>query len=332
MKKTVSVIVPFYNAQNTIEKCVKTIQLQTYKELQIILIDDGSKDNGFGICQFLAQRDKRILLIKQENKGVSATRNLGLDMAVGEYCCFVDADDFIDKDYVKYMVNILEENDVDLSTCAYQVEYEHGKWKMGTSGKSEYLNIERGLINFFSKNGMRGTPCCKLFKMEILNKYGVRFNESIRMAEDKLFCYEYITKCDNIFFSSEAKYYYVLNVESASNKKYVPTNLYDGNLPFKALREIEKDICNHSDKVVNYYMAFASKVYIRMVFKYNLFSYLSKDEINQIRKFIKRSYKVGEKKELFNSRKNYIFGLVIISSTRLTKWICTLRACYTKRI
>ena len=328
MRELVSVIVPFYNAQDTIVRCVASVQMQTYNELEIILIDDGSKDKGFEICQVLMQEDKRIVLIQQGNKGVSAARNKGLEMAVGKYCCFVDADDFIDNDYVEYMVNNLEENEAELSTCAYCVEYEAKKWKNVTYGENKCLNLEDSLINFFSRMGMKGTPCCKLFKTEILNKNRIRFNENIKMAEDKLFCYEYIIRCKRIFFATDVKYYYVLNSESASNRKYIPIGLYDGNLPFITFREMEKDIFNHSEKVTRFYMSFATKVYIRMVFKYNLFSHLSKDEINHIKKFIKRGYKLGEKTELFNSKKNYVFGIVIMISTELTKWICLLRGRY----
>lgn len=332
MDKLVTVIVPFYNAQDYIRRCVESIKAQTYKNLQVIFVNDGSTDRSSELCKCLIKDDERFELIEQENKGVSAARNVGINATKGKYCCFVDADDFVAEDYVEYMVRSLLKYNADISTCTHQIEYERGKWKNTTKGKEGCLNQEQGLINFFSKDGMKAGPVCKLYKMDILNNYKIRFNESIKIAEDKLFCYEYLIRCEKIHFSAEAKYFYVLNWNSASNKKYIPVSLDDDSLPFKTFREIEKTVMNQPNNVVSYYLAFASKVYTRMVFKYNLFSYLSDDEIKYIREFVKNGYKKGMKSELINSKKNYLLGIVIIHSTLLTKWICLLKRFCKKRL
>lgn len=325
MKELITVIVPIYNAQHCIKKCVESIQAQTYTNLQVILVNDGSTDRSSEICKSLIKDDARFELIEQENKGVSAARNVALDVANGKYCCFVDADDFVAEDYVEYMVTSLLKYDVDIATCIQQVEDTEGKWKNTTKGNEECFDQEQGLISFFSNAGIRRGPWCKLFKVDILNKYGIRFDETIKMAEDILFCYEYLRRCERIHFSAEAKYFYVLNWNSATKKKYIPTSLDDASLHFRAFKEIEKTIMEQPDSVVSYYLTCASKVYIRIVFRYNLFSYLSHDEIAYIRQFIKKGYKKGIKSEILSSKRAYIFGIVIIYSETLTKWICLLK-------
>ena len=102
----VSVIVPVYNGEEFIESCIKNILNQTLKEIELIVVNDGSKDNTLNICKKYADFDSRIVLINQENQGVSSTRNKGIDISKGDYLCFVDCDDKIDKDYLEKLYNI----------------------------------------------------------------------------------------------------------------------------------------------------------------------------------------------------------------------------------
>ena len=118
-KPLVSVIVPIYNAQNNIVRCVESIRRQTYENLEILLLNDGSKDVSYPVCEMLSKADARIVLIDKENSGVSATRNLGMRMARGKYLQFVDADDTLEPFATELLVQRAEDNNADLVIAAY---------------------------------------------------------------------------------------------------------------------------------------------------------------------------------------------------------------------
>ena len=116
----ISIMVPVYNIEEYIEKCVKSITKQTYKNLEIILVDDGSKDNAGNICDELAKKDERIQVIHKVNGGLSSARNAGMKVATGEYICFVDGDDCIREDYCEVLYNALIKTKSEISAVAYK--------------------------------------------------------------------------------------------------------------------------------------------------------------------------------------------------------------------
>ena len=114
---TISVIVPIYQVEKYIDKCLESIIKQTYRKLEIILIDDGSKDNSGKICDYYAMKDHRINVIHKPNEGVSKARNLGIEKSSGQYICFVDADDYISENYIEELYRLCIENDAEISIC-----------------------------------------------------------------------------------------------------------------------------------------------------------------------------------------------------------------------
>lgn len=116
----ISVIIPIYNVEEYLEKCVNSVLNQTYSDLEIILVDDGSTDNSGKICDELKNKDNRIIVIHQENQGLSAARNAGIAKALGEYIAFVDSDDYIMEDMYETLYKNLEKTDADISICKYQ--------------------------------------------------------------------------------------------------------------------------------------------------------------------------------------------------------------------
>ena len=117
-KDKVSIIVPVYNVEKYIEKCLNSLISQSYRNIEIILIDDGSKDNSGKICDKYKKKDPRIKVIHKENAGVSEARNSGIQKATGKYLCFVDADDFVMNDYIKYLHKLIAINCSDIAVCA----------------------------------------------------------------------------------------------------------------------------------------------------------------------------------------------------------------------
>ncbi|MCR5742965.1 MAG: glycosyltransferase family 2 protein [Lachnospiraceae bacterium] len=199
----VSVIIPAYNAGRTIEKCLKSIVNQTYSELQIIVVNDGSEDDTEAVVTNMAAADSRIICISQKNGGLCKARNAGLDAATGEFVAFVDADDYIEPDMIEEMYK------------AYD-----GKPAM-ICGKYYRENKNGGGYGHSEARLCVGFVWGKLFSNSIISDYGVRFDERIALEEDVLFVLEYMDICRNYVIVDSALYHYVMMHKSLSSK-YVP--------------------------------------------------------------------------------------------------------------
>lgn len=321
----ISVIIPVYNAEKYLKKCIESIITQSYRNIEIILINDGSTDSSMDICRYYAACDNRVRFIDLQTRGgVSRARNLGIENAQGYYICFVDADDYVSEDYVSFLYRKVVQYDADIATCAFHYETKPGIWKQIISGEELCFNRTDGIISFFKKDGINASPCCKLYKANILSKFHIRFDETIKIAEDKLFCYEYLLHCVKIHFSSQTKYFYALHAESASNKKNIPRRINDSSLGFLAMKEIEKLVLKGEENVIPYYYSFAAKVYVRSTYRWNLFRYLPYGDIQYIRKYVKRCYINGNKQELWNAKKSYFAGMILIMSKTLTVILCSI--------
>ena len=226
----VSVIIPVYNVENYVEKTLKSVINQTYKDLEIIVIDDGSTDRSPEIVDRIAQTDERIRVVHAKNGGVSAARNKGLDIAKGRYIGFVDSDDYIEPDMYEKMVDAAEKNNCDIVQCAFysgdidksSKECEEG----GTYGRRQ------ALINSLKTAG--GTIWNKLFSSDVLS--GVRFREGLKMGEDRLFSIDSFLKCEKLVVIEDVLYHYVLREDSVVHSKVSRKNI-DGLLFYDYLIE-----------------------------------------------------------------------------------------------
>jgi len=202
----ISVIVPVYNVEKYLECCINSIINQTYKDLEIILVNDGSTDGSGELCDKLATTDSRIKVIHKDNSGVSETRNLGISIAEGEWITFVDADDFIETDMYEKLIN--ESLDKDVVFCRMKNFYPDNKIEYVFENKLEKLGREpwyvtdmvlgKGVISngdIVEYEGVFGSPCRSLFKLSIIIENGIKFPLGVKMAEDKLFVMEYLSYC-----------------------------------------------------------------------------------------------------------------------------------------
>lgn len=194
MDNLISVVVPIYNTSKTIERCVNSILMQTYKNLEIILVDDGSTDNSLEICKKLQEKDSRIIVVSGKNQGVSAARNIGINRASGDYIAFVDSDDYIKPEMYERLINIAQKNNVQLVFCNYE-EFDGQGNKKRTDQFSNIVG-EKELINNIdiidhmmqiSKNNIFGTCWRTLFDVNILNENSIKFEPGITMSEDLMF-------------------------------------------------------------------------------------------------------------------------------------------------
>lgn len=231
----VSVIVPVYNGEKYLENCINSILSQTYRELEIIIINDGSRDNTSKIARRLVIKNKRIIYIEQENKGVSYTRNKGIDLAKGEFITFIDADDSIEINYIELLVNKMKIDNLDLATCGYIDISIYGDIKLNDFYKSNSILDRNEFIRCIFK-GVGGTLWGKIFRSELINKNNIRMNHNIFMCEDMLFVLKYAMKCNSFGAVEESLYNYNRKNEDSISSR-INFN-YFNNL-IEVIKEIE---------------------------------------------------------------------------------------------
>ncbi len=219
-KILISVIVPVYNAERTLIKCVNSIEAQTIKELQIILIDDCSSDNSLNICLSLQKADSRIEVFHQkENKGPGAARNIGLSHVLGEYIFFADADDLLDKTCLELLFSILNNNDIcDMAICGH---YVNGVIQKNKFSQIQYFSkIETAYAIAGNNNShFKGYLWNKLFRTKIIKKANLLFDENLYVCEDSLFCQEYNILSNGTIYTPKPLYNYICTKTSITHEK-----------------------------------------------------------------------------------------------------------------
>ncbi|MGN0521376.1 MAG: glycosyltransferase family 2 protein [Eubacterium sp.] len=215
-KNKISVIVPIYKTEKYLDKCIESIVNQTYENLEIILVDDGSPDGCPRKCDEWAERDSRIKVIHKENGGISSARNAGLDNATGDFIGFVDGDDFIENDFYEILINNLIENDADISFCSFKY-YNDGSTSYSTGVEYQnnltVLNSKALLSDFFSScKGELVSLCNKVIKRSLFE--GLRFPQG-RIFEDWTLSPMLYSKCEKAVFMPAHKYCYIIHQGSA---------------------------------------------------------------------------------------------------------------------
>ena len=207
MQRKVSVIVPIYNVEPYLKKCVDSIINQSYTNLEIILVDDGSTDSSGLLCEELAKNDDRITVVHKNNGGLSDARNAGLDISTGDYIGFVDSDDYIDSDFFEILVKNIEEYNADVSCCRYTNVWENGRKE--PIGNDDSLSVYEGKValkEYLYAKTMDPFVWNKLFKASIIENH--RFIKGIQ-GEDNPFCIELFKKTDKVVLAGKSKYNYL---------------------------------------------------------------------------------------------------------------------------
>ena len=214
----ISCIVPIYNSAESIRETVNSILEQTYTNIEIVLVDDGSTDKSNEIIDDLAKNDNRIKVIHKKNGGVSSARNIGIESSTGEYICFVDADDKIAKNFLEECTNILKKYDCDIVRANYYIN--GNKKEIINNTQLVHLtgnpndNVFCELIKSYKYNSVWG----QLIKRKCVTNL---FNENITMAEDFLFNYFLLKNCQNIYLLKKCLYYYTASTQGINyNKNY----------------------------------------------------------------------------------------------------------------
>ena len=220
----VSVIIPVYNAEKTLEKCIESIIKQTYQQFEIIIVDDGSKDNTFNVCEVLKKRDNRISVIHQKNNGSSAARNRGISKAKGKYLVFIDGDDTVDSYFLEKLIEPIIENDIDVVMCGITVCYQKQNYFVENGFKNKEITRKlqdiTKLIYESCENGMIYSPCNKLYKREVILDRNIYFPLNKEPIEDILFNCEFFKGVRSIGVIPDCLYYYNKNDIESNVTRY----------------------------------------------------------------------------------------------------------------
>lgn len=212
----ISVIVPVYNCEKYLHKCLNSILEQTYSNLEIILIDDGSSDQSGKICEDYAKFDCRIKVFHQKNQGVSSSRNLGIHKASGTYITFVDSDDFIDASYIEELLSTLLKHNATYITCGYKRIYSEHIERINDDGKEMEVTSEDFIKKLLNVQNGYGFVHTKLIKKNAI--HNIQFEESLKVGEDALFNIQLCSNIKKVVIYHKALYNYRYNADSAVRK------------------------------------------------------------------------------------------------------------------
>lgn len=207
----ISIVVPVYNAEKYIDRCISSICNQTYTNFELILVDDGSTDLSGSICNEYSSRDNRIRVIHKPNGGVSSARNCGLDKISGKYVTFVDSDDHVSSDFLANFVCCLsDEKNIDLVAQSFWYCYEESKEQQLLKLPDIFIKENYQLVKWFedAKNVHNGYIWHRLFRSEIIKANNIRFPDEISFSEDGIFFVRYLRTASNFLLTSKPGYFY----------------------------------------------------------------------------------------------------------------------------
>ncbi|WP_371025208.1 glycosyltransferase [Paraclostridium ghonii] len=218
----ISIIVPVYNAEIFLTRCLESIKNQTYLNLEVILVNDGSTDSSGLICDKYSKIDSRFICIHKENEGVSSARNIGLSLAKGKYIGFVDSDDWIEPNMFENLYKLILDKNADIAMCGYVKQDLDGNI-LNKENKSQInlYNTWEALNNILDESKFRGFLCNKLFSKEIINQAcDGKFKNDIHFCEDLLFCCQCILKSKVLVYDSTPYYHYIIHNNNTCKLNY----------------------------------------------------------------------------------------------------------------
>lgn len=299
MNELISVIIPIYNARDYINKCVDSVINQTYKNIEIILVDDGSNDGSEEICTYYSQVYKNISCIHIGNQGVSNARNQGMKISRGQYIGFVDADDYIDEKMYEVLYELIN----------YEIKYDMSVCEIYDRKINEIrqLSSKEAIYDLFSINSFGGYACNKLFRKEKIDMLSLEFKTNISMCEDLLFTYNYCKNSNNIIYTSDKYYFYINNDNSLVNSRFnikqmSVINAFNIILNDESIYEDDIQSCIKSN-----YVLILLKLYVKLLIEKND---LNRENIAYIKEIIDTYFKVFIKEK--NIPYKYKFYSIII--------------------
>lgn len=217
MGDKISVILPVYNVEEYLEKSVNSVLNQTYKNMEIILVDDGSTDSSAELCDEFQKKDSRIKVIHKENGGLSDARNAGTKLASGKYITYIDSDDIVALEYIEYLYTLIKKYQCSMSLCTHTVICENGKqWSYG-DGSEEVLTAEKCLIKMLYHEVIDTSAWAKMYRTDIAKE--ISFPKG-KLFEDIGTTYRFFIRCNRIACGYQSKYFYLLRKNSIVSSQF----------------------------------------------------------------------------------------------------------------
>ena len=325
----ISIIIPVYNASNFIEKTIENL-IEQEVDKEIILINDGSTDNSLEVLRNIENKYKCIRVINQINKGVSAARNTGIDSAKGNYILFIDSDDLLEKDTLKKLLSKYQTFDCDLVLCSYKICYDNDSiidnFKYFDSG---LYKIDSFLTEYYKLYSTKILHCIgtKLYKKSIIDKYHIRFNESLAYYEDINFCISYLNRTNTIYYINESLYKYMqINVNSLASK-YKSNFPEISSLTLTAQRDLLETIYGNINEVEDFqkiiledfYSGIANEINNQYIFK-NKYLNIKKLVLNEDIGFVLKHYNISSKSKIKRTIIKSRNPFLILCSFELSKF------------
>lgn len=299
----ISIVVPVYNVEKFLSRCIDSIICQTYKNLEIILVDDGSKDNSSSICDLYEKKDKRIKVIHKENGGLSSARNAGIEEATGDYIAFVDSDDYIEPNMYEEMYNAAKKLSCDIITCNYKYVYDDGSIKLiNNDKKNEEFDFVSSIkeMNLFNKFDM--SACTKLFKKDLFDD--IRFPVG-KLSEDYYIMYLLFEKSNKVYYIASPYYNYFQRKNSITK-----SNKINHDFMYAALEQMKYLETKYPDELKNIcHAAFLSANLTVYDFYLKNGVKCPKEMLKVFKNNVKGNYKYVKKAKMYGIKKKIQFVL-----------------------
>lgn len=270
----ISVIIPVYNAEKYIKKCVESVMKQTYYDIEIILVNDGSTDGSENICKEMLQKDKRIRIFHQENLGVSVARNRGIEESQGEYLIFADSDDYLKENMIEVLYRNIQMQNADYVICDYITVRENQfieSEKIVPYKNYNGAEIKEVIANMIGGGKLFSSVWRGLYKTDVIKDNCIQFKE-MKFAEDMIFNLEYLFNCNRVSVIKDKLYYYVENSTSALNRtktniremQKIPIELHKLLGQYDKVKEYNKEYCQEIILMIEriFYIDFNIKKFI----------------------------------------------------------------------
>ena len=219
----ISVVLPIYNIESYLDRCMEAVLNQTYSNLEILMVDDGSPDGCPQICDRYAEQDSRVRALHKENGGLSDARNYGIAHARGEYITCIDPDDYVDSDYVEYLYRLIDKYETKMSICQHVTEYDNGSVKDHGSSGDELMDIETCLRRMLYHDVIDTSAWAKLYHRSLFDTVSYPVG---KIFEDIGTTYALMMQCDTgIAIGYESKYHYMYHMNSIVNSSFSPRKL-----------------------------------------------------------------------------------------------------------
>lgn len=279
MKPLISIIVPVYNSEKYIKKCLRSIQNQTYENLQVLVVDDGSTDYSWHLIRQFSKKDSRFISIQQENRGAAAARNAALSRAEGKYYTFIDADDYVGRDYIRSMAEYAVRNRSDLVICGFTMVYPNKKKKEVIPHMYKKGQREEWAYRICASWG-------RMYRSEFWKEHGLKFANMPRAgAEDVSLAIYANAMAANICVIPMADYYYVQHWESATHSKNGKQPAF--SFPFSDFYDMHKKLkrCTLTNSRMFYNMGV---VKFLAQFEFDVYRYAGKDKRKKFEEYVCR--------------------------------------------